>query len=298
MRIGFVGLGVMGAPMAQNLLGSGYALTVYNRTAARAAPLGARGAARAATLADVAVASDVVALMVTDAEAVHAVVDGADGLLAHMAAGTVIVDFSTIGPRATVELAQSASARGVVWMDAPVTGGDAGAKAGTLTIMVGGDEETFRAIRPLLQVVGERIVHVGPSGAGQSMKLVANLVSGLNLLAAAEGLRLAEAAGIPLQVLTEVLPASSARSFEVDKLLQRWPTRATAPGFSLANRTKDLGLALDMADALGFSTVLARAAYPAFQRAAAAGGQDDETGVARHWDSTPRSEEPSGQERG
>lgn len=288
MRIGFVGLGVMGAPMAQNLLDSGYELTVYNRTAARAEPLVARGAIRAATLAELAGASDVVALMVTDAAAVHAVVDGADGLLAHMAPDTVIVDFSTIGPRATAELAQSAGARRVVWMDAPVTGGDVGAKAGTLTIMVGGDGDTFAAIRPLLHVVGERIVHVGPTGAGQSMKLVANLVSGLNLLAAAEGLRLAEAAGIPFAVLTEVLPASSARSFEVDKLLERWPTRAFSPGFSLANRTKDLGLALDMADALGFGTVLARAAYPAFQQAVAAAGQDDETGVARHWDDAPR----------
>ena len=284
MRIGFVGLGVMGAPMAKNLLGGGYHLTVYNRTAARADPLVARGATRAATLGELAAASDVVALMVTDAAAVHAVCDGGDGLLAHLAPGSVIVDFSTIGPAATQDLAQSARQRGVVWMDAPVTGGDVGAKAGTLTIMVGGDAESFAAIRPLLDAVGERIVHVGPTGAGQSMKLVGNLVSGLNLLAAAEGIRLAEAAGIPLSALTAVLPASSARSFEVDKLLERWPARAFAPGFSLANRTKDLGLALDMAEALGFPSVLARAAYPAFQQAAASAGQDDETGVARHWD--------------
>ncbi len=287
MRVGFVGLGVMGAPMAQNLLNSGYELTVYNRTAARTDPLVARGAIRAATLAEVAARSDVVALMVTDAAAVHAVCDGAEGLLAHMAPGTVVVDFSTIGPRATTALAERAGARRVVWMDAPVTGGDVGAKAGTLTIMVGGDGKTFAAIRPLLDVVGARIVHVGPSGAGQSMKLVANLVSGLNLLAAAEGLRLAEAAGIPLPVVAEVLPASSARSFEVDKLLERWPARHFSPGFSLANRTKDLGLALDMAEALGFSTVLARAALPAFQQAVAARGQEDETAVARHWDGPP-----------
>ncbi len=282
MRVGFVGLGVMGAPMAENLLHAGFEVQVYNRTPRHMEPLAAAGAYAAGSLHELAANADVVAIMVTDGSAVQAVCAG--GLFDGAQPGAIFVDFSTIGPTATAGLAAEAARRRLTWLDAPVTGGDVGAREATLTIMVGGDADAFAAVRPLLAAVGQRIVHAGPSGAGQSLKLVANLVSGLNLLAAAEGVRLAEAAGIAFDVLAEVLPASSARSFEVDKLLSRWPTRALAPGFSLANRTKDLRLALEMAEGLGFPTVLAAAAHSAFARAAAKDADADETSIARYWD--------------
>jgi len=284
MRVGFVGLGVMGEPMAFNLLKAGFSLTVYNRTRSRAGRVAAAGAAQADSPGDVARVSDVVCLMVTDRDAVHAVCDGPDGVLANAVAGTIVLDFSTIGPEATRDLAEDASRRQVVWLDAPVTGGDVGARQGTLTIMVGGEESAFNQVLPLLRSVGERIVYVGGSGFGQSLKLVANLVSGLNLLAAAEGLRLGLSAGIAFDVLAEVLPASSARSFEVDKLLDRWRTQRFEPGFSVANRTKDMGLALEMAQSLGFATVLAPAALGAWRDALQVAGGADETAVARRWD--------------
>jgi 3-hydroxyisobutyrate dehydrogenase len=272
--------------MAFNLLKAGFSLTVYNRTRSRAGRVVAAGAAQVDSPGDVARLSDVVCLMVTDREAVRAVCDGPHGVLANAEAGTIVLDFSTIGPEATLELARDASQRHVAWLDAPVTGGDVGAQQGTLTIMVGGEEAAFNQVLPLLRSVGERIVYVGGSGFGQSLKLVANLVSGLNLMAAAEGLRLGLRAGIAFDVLAEVLPASSARSFEVDKLLDRWRAQMFEPGFSVANRTKDMGLALEMAESLGFATVLAPAAHAAWRDALTVASDADETAVARRWDDT------------
>jgi 3-hydroxyisobutyrate dehydrogenase-like beta-hydroxyacid dehydrogenase len=283
VQIGFIGLGVMGQPMALNLVRRGYAVRVYNRTAARCAPLEAAGATVAKSPAEAAEQADIVCTMVTDDAAVEAVTLGPDGALAAMRPGTVLVDHSTIAPATTRRLAESARTRGVTWLDAPVTGGDIGARDGTLTIMVGGPVEAFRTVEPVLQAMGQRIVHVGPVGMGQSLKLVGNLISGLTLLAAAEGIRLAEAAGIPAEAVEAVLPHSSARSYELDKALDRWRRSDWTPGFSVANRTKDLRLAVAMMEELRFPSALAHVAYQVWAVHAAAVPDEDEASILRRW---------------
>ncbi len=284
MRIGFVGLGVMGQPMALNLLKAGHDLQVYNRTASRAEPLVAAGARWAATPRDAAAGSDVTITMVTDDQAVRAVALGPEGVLAGASRGSVVMDMSTISPDTTRSLAEEAAGRGVIWLDAPVTGGDVGAREGTLTIMVGGPRPAFEEVRPVLEAMGKRIVYVGESGLGQSLKLVGNLISGMTLLASAEGLRLGEAAGIPLATMAEVLPYSSAQSFELAKALDRWTRRAFEPGFSVANRTKDMRLAVEMAETVNFIPALGAVAFQVWAVHAARYGSQDEASILKRWD--------------
>ena len=283
MRVGFVGLGVMGQPMALNVRKAGHDLRVYNRTVERTEALRAAGAEVASSPREAAQGAAVVITIVTDDEAVRAVAEGSDGVLAGLEPGGVVIDMSTISPTTTRALAEASRARQLVWMDAPVTGGDIGARDGTLTIMVGGPEAVFRRLRPLLESMGERIVYVGPSGMGQSLKLVGNLVSGLTLLSAAEGIRLADAAGIPPQVVEQVLPFSSARSFELDKALERRREHRFEPGFSVANRTKDMRLAVEMAEALGFPPALAAVAYQIWAGHAERFGVEDESSIQKRW---------------
>lgn len=257
MQVGFVGLGVMGAPMAENLLRAGHAVRVYNRTDGRAQPLRALGAEVAATPREAAAGQDAVVSIVTDDAAVRAIALGDEGTLAGLSPGALHIDMSTISPETTRQLAASAADRGIGWLDAPVTGMDVGARAGTLTIMVGGAAEDFARAQPLFQAMGRLIVHAGPTGAGQTLKLVANLISGLTLMVGAEGLALGLALGIAPEVLDEVLPRSSAQSATLDSLLDRRRRDAWEPGFSVANRLKDLRLALQMARGAGIPLVLA-----------------------------------------
>jgi 3-hydroxyisobutyrate dehydrogenase-like beta-hydroxyacid dehydrogenase len=283
LQVGFIGLGVMGQAMATNLVRAGHTLTVFNRTRARTDPLAALGARVAGSPREAAHAADVVIVMVTDDRAVEAVTLGDDGALAGMAPGTLLVDMSTISPRTTRRLAQEAAQRGVTWVDAPVTGGDRGAREGTLTIMVGGPREAFVRLEPLLHVMGQRIVHVGDVGMGQSLKLVGNLISGLTLLAASEGVRLAEAAGVSREAIEAVLPYSSARSYELDKVLEHWRTADWTPGFSVANRTKDLRLAVEMAEQAHFPMALAAVGYQVWAVHADTAGPEDETSILKRW---------------
>lgn len=283
VRVGFVGLGVMGQAMAQNLVRAGHTLTVYNRTPSRAEPLLAQGAAWAETPRGAAVGNEVVITMVTDDEAVRAVVLGPEGVLAGLEPGGIVMDMSTISPDTTESMAELAASRELAWVDAPVTGGDIGAREGTLTIMAGGPADAFDRVRPLLEAMGQRIVHVGESGLGQSLKLVGNLISGLNLLAAAEGLRLGQAAGVPLEMMREVLPFSSAQSFELNKAFDRWMTDNFRPGFSVANRTKDLRLAVEMSEALNFTPALAAVAYQVWAVHAGQQADQDEASILTRW---------------
>jgi 3-hydroxyisobutyrate dehydrogenase-like beta-hydroxyacid dehydrogenase len=294
LRVGFVGLGVMGQPMALNLARAGFALSVYNRTAGRAEPLAAVGARVAESPKAAAEGAEVVVTMVTDDRAVEAVALGADGVLAGVGRGGIVMDMSTISPRTTRRLSEEARRRGLTWLDAPVTGGDVGARDGTLTIMVGGPEPAFAAVRPLLAAMGQRIVRVGESGMGQSLKLVGNLISGLNLLAASEGLRLAEAAGVSPELMADVLPFSSARSFELDKALDRWRTANWEPGFSVQNRTKDLRLAVEMAESLQFPLALAAVAYQVWAIHADGFSAQDEASILKRWDARPTREGEDG----
>src|SRR5262249_39111018 len=193
MKVGLIGLGIMGAPMARNLLKAGFALTVATRTPGKAEKFAAEnsslgGVKAASTAAEVASASEIIVTMVTDSPDVVAVARGGDGVFAAAKPGSIIIDMSTISPPVTREPAGEARSKGLFWLDAPVSGGEKGAIGGTLTIMVGGDAEALECARPALNAMGKRITHFGPAGNGQSAKLCNQIMTAVNLLAVCEAL--------------------------------------------------------------------------------------------------------------
>ena len=241
-RVGFVGLGIMGAPMAANILKAGFELTVWNRTAARAVPLRALGARLAGSPAEVAAASQVTVSCVSDSPDVEAVALGPGGVAEGAAQGSVYIDCSTISPTIAKKVAGVLADRGVGMLDAPVSGGDIGAKAGTLAIMVGGDADVFERCLPILQAMGKTIVHCGPSGSGQVVKLCNQVAGALNLLAMAEAITLSRRAGVDPAKMLEVVGAGAASSWMLQNLGPRAVKGDFAPGFMVELMQKDLRL--------------------------------------------------------
>lgn len=246
-RVGFVGLGIMGAPMAANLIDAGYKLTVWNRTASRAEPLVAKGATLAGSAAEVASASDVTISCVSDSPDVEAVALGAGGIAEGARPGSIYVDCSTISPAVAREVAAAMHERKVAMLDAPISGGDVGAKAGTLAIMVGGDPEAFERCRPIFDVLGKTIVHVGPNGAGQVVKLCNQVAGALNLLAMGEAITLSRRAGVDPAKMLEVVSAGAASSWMLANLGPRAVQGDFAPGFMVELMQKDLRLVAETA---------------------------------------------------
>jgi 3-hydroxyisobutyrate dehydrogenase len=246
-RVGFIGLGIMGGPMAANLLAAGYELTAWNRTAAKTEPLAAAGARVAGSPAEVAAASEVTFTCVTASADVEAVVLGPGGVIEGAAPGSIVVDCSTIAPATARKVHGRLAERGVAMLDAPVSGGDVGAKAGTLAIMVGGDAETFERALPVLRAIGKTIVHVGPPGAGQVVKLCNQVAGGLNLLAMAEAISLCRRSGVDPAKMLEVVSAGAAGSWMLQHLGPRAVAGDFAPGFMVDLMQKDLGLVLEAA---------------------------------------------------
>lgn len=246
-RVGFVGLGIMGAPMAANLIDAGYKLTVWNRTASRAEPLVAKGATLAGSAAEVASASDVTISCVSDSPDVEAVALGAGGIAEGARPGSIYVDCSTISPAVAREVAAAMHERDVAMLDAPISGGDVGAKAGTLAIMVGGDPEAFERCRPIFDVLGKTIVHVGPNGAGQVVKLCNQVAGALNLLAMGEAITLSRRAGVDPAKMLEVVSAGAASSWMLANLGPRAVQGDFAPGFMVELMQKDLRLVAETA---------------------------------------------------
>jgi 3-hydroxyisobutyrate dehydrogenase len=244
-RVGFVGLGIMGAPMAGNLLKAGFKVTVWNRTASRTEPLAAAGASVAASPAAVARASEVTISCVSDSPDVEAVALGPRGVIEGAAAGSVYVDCSTISPAVARKVADALRGRGVEMLDAPVSGGDVGARAGTLAIMVGGEAAVFERCLPVLQAMGKTVVHVGPNGAGQVVKLCNQVAGGLNLLAMAEAIALSRGAGVDPGKMLEVVSAGAAGSWMLSNLGPRAVAGDFAPGFMVDLMQKDLRLVLE-----------------------------------------------------
>ena len=284
MRVGFVGLGIMGRGMAANLLRAGHEVMVYNRTPARMAALADQGALVARTPAEVAAFAEITGLCVTDDDAVEEILRGAGGLLEGLGPDRLIADHSTISPRQTRAAAQAVAALGGEWLDAPVTGGDQGAALGTLTIMVGGSERGYARLFPYLQAIGRTLVHVGGSGSGQLTKLVNNFIGGITLVAAAEGLHLAAGAGIAPADLAAVLAGGPADSVSLRILAERLQSGNDRPGFSLANRLKDMDLALASARAIGMPAPLGAFAAECFRERLAVGEKDlDQSVVARRY---------------
>ncbi|MCF6469203.1 2-hydroxy-3-oxopropionate reductase [Nonomuraea sp. MG754425] len=249
--IAFIGLGIMGSPMAVHLVKAGHAVAGYNRTPDKAAPLAAAGGRAARSIADAVTGAEVVALMVPDSPDVQDVLTGPDGVFAHAAPGTLIIDFSSIRPDVTRELAGEAARRGLRHLDAPVSGGEAGARNAALSIMVGGEADAFEAARPLFDVVGKTVVHVGPSGSGQTVKAANQLIVAANIEALAEAVVFLRAYGVDLEAALEVLGGGLAGSAVLAQKRANMIGHSFEPGFRVALHHKDLGIVTSAAREAG-----------------------------------------------
>lgn len=250
-KLGFIGLGRMGTPMALNLIRAGYPVTVYNRTKEKTAPLAQAGATVVDSPAEVATTSEVTITMLSDSAALRAVVLGPDGLLKSLQPGAVLIDMSTVDPKTSRQVAEAVRGQGAYMLDAPVSGSTALAEQGTLSIIVGGDDAIHQRVRDILLAMGSRTTHVGPNGAAATMKLAVNIVIGVTMQALAESIVLAEQSGIARETAIEVLSNSAVASpflkYKAAQLLQ--PLGPAA--FTTSLMQKDLTLALEMAREAG-----------------------------------------------
>lgn len=249
-RIGFIGLGIMGKPMARNLLKANYALTVYSRKREAVEALMAEGALGARSSREVAERSDILITMVTDTPDVQQVLLGSEGVLSRLQPGATVIDMSTISPTATRELAATCREKGIHFLDAPVSGGEGGAIAGTLSIMVGGEADVFTSCLPVFQALGKNIIHVGPSGAGQLVKLCNQIAVAVTNLAMSEALIFAAKAGVNLEKMHQAISGGAAGSWQLTNLGPRIFQRDFAPGFMVKLQQKDLRLVLQEADSM------------------------------------------------
>jgi 3-hydroxyisobutyrate dehydrogenase len=247
-RVGFAGLGIMGRPMARNLLKAGFPITVFNRTSSKAEELAKEGAKLATSPADLARDSDVIITIVTNSPDVEQVVLGSSGIIEGAKAGSLLVDMSTISPDVTRAIGSRLAEHGVSMLDAPVSGGERGAIEGTLSIMVGGNERDFERCKPIFEAMGKKLVFCGPLGAGQTVKLCNQIVVGLNNLAMSECLVFAAAAGVSVDRMLEAVSAGAAGSWALSNLAPKLLKRDFSPGFKVGLQQKDLRLALDAAD--------------------------------------------------
>ena len=278
--VGFVGLGVMGAPMARNLLDAGRALVVHNRSRERERELEAAGAQRASSAREVAERADVVITMLPDSPAVEAVVLGEDGVLAGASRGDLLIDMSTIHPTVSIAIARAGRERGVGVLDAPVSGGDVGARDGTLSIMVGGDEEDLERARPLLEVLGRTIVRVGDHGAGQVVKACNQVVVAVTIAAVSEALVLGSKAGVDPERILEVLGGGLAANRVMEMRRRNFLEHDFTPGFRIDLHHKDLDIALESGDAYGVPLAVTALVQQGFRALRARGhGGDDHSGL-------------------
>lgn len=249
-RVGFVGLGIMGRGMAANLVRGGTALTVYNRTAERAAPLVELGAVAERTPRAVAENSDVVIICVSDTADVEEVIFGADGVADGLAPGGLVIDTSTVSPTATRQWAERLAEVGVAFIDAPLTGGSEGAEQGTLSIMVGGADGDVERALPYLRQVGSTITHVGPVGHGQVTKLANQILVVSNMLGVAEALMFARASGLDLAKVIAAVEGGAGGSWMLSKRAPQVIDDDWRPGFRVDLQQKDLRLVLEAAGEL------------------------------------------------
>ncbi len=243
-KIGFIGLGIMGGPMAQNLMEAGYELVLYTRTIEKAKEIAGDEAAVAGSPKEVAESSDIVITMLPDSPQVEEVVAGKDGVLEGIKEGALLVDMSTISPVVTRELAAKVEERGASMLDAPVSGGDVGAQQGTLSIMVGGGEEDFERAKPLFEVMGQAVTHVGETGAGQTTKAANQIVVALTIEAVSEALVLGSKAGVAPEKIIEALSGGLAGSNVMEAKREKFLSHDFDPGFRIELHHKDLGIAL------------------------------------------------------
>ena len=279
MKIGFIGLGIMGAPMAQHLLAAKHEMFVRTRSKV---PEILNGAKVCATNADVARAADVVFLMLPDTPDVETVLFGKDGVAEGLSQGKIVVDMSSISPMDTKTFAQKINALGCEYLDAPVSGGEVGAKAASLTIMVGGSEATFNTVKPLFELMGKNITLVGGNGDGQTTKVANQIIVALNIAAVGEALLFASKAGADPAKVRAALMGGFAASRILEVHGERMIKRTFDPGFRIALHQKDLSLALQGAKAMGVSLPQTASAAQLMQACAAQGwGQMDHSALVK-----------------
>ena len=250
-KVGFIGLGIMGKPMARNLMGAGYELVVYTRSREKADELVEEGATAAASPGEVAEQSDVVVTMLPDSPEVREVVAGEDGILEGIEEGSLLVDMSTVSPVVTEELAAEVKKKGARMLDAPVSGGEPGAVEGTLSIMVGGREEDFERVKPIFDVLGDTVVRVGEVGSGQVVKACNQVVVALVIEAVSEALVLGSKAGVEPAKIIEVLSGGLAGNKVMEAKKYFFLEHDFDPGFRVKLHHKDLGIALSAAREYG-----------------------------------------------
>ena len=276
-RIGWIGTGVMGTSMCGHLIDAGYQTTIYSRTRERAQSLLDRGAAWAAAPAGVAAVSEVVVTMVGYPADVREVVLGEHGLLSAAKPGSVIVDMSTSEPSLAQEIQAAAAQRGVASIDAPVSGGDIGARNATLSIMVGGDAETVEAVRPLFEVLGKTIIHQGPAGAGQHTKMVNQTLIATGMIGVCEALLYAYRAGLNLDTVLEAVSGGAAGSWSLSNYAPRMLKGDFAPGFMVEHFIKDMEITLAEARRMNLALPGLALAHELYLALRAQGGGRDGT---------------------
>ena len=283
--IGFIGLGLMGGPMASNLVKAEFPVTVWNRTASKAESLVKQGAKLAANPRAVALQADVLITIVSDPAALEEVLWGANGAIEGLRRGSLYIDSSTVSPDLARRVAKVCANRGVEFLDAPVTGGNWGAEKGELLYMIGGDAKVFDRAKPVLDVLGKKFFLLGPNGAGQTVKLGMNLILAMQVDALAEALAVVTAAGVEGERLVEVLQSSMGRTALLDIKAPLMLKHEYKASFPLRLMQKDLRLALEMAREHGVTLPAAAAAYGTYTTVKDSSNDDpDYAGIMRFWD--------------
>jgi len=249
--VGFIGLGIMGLSMAKRLIEAGHQVTVYNLTASKAAPLLALGAKPAATPRDAAKGNEIVISIVTDSPDVEEVLLGKSGAVHAAEKNALFIDMTTIAPETARKVGQALRAKGIAFLDAPVTGGDIGAREGTLSILVGGEKDDLERAREVFTVMGKRITHCGPQGAGQTVKACNQILCAMNMTGIVEALHLAKLSGIDQSLVVEALTPGAGGSWALEKLGARIAKGDFNPGFYVDLIQKDLRIVQDTAKPLG-----------------------------------------------
>lgn len=281
--IGFIGVGVMGEPMAQNLMRCGYHIVVHNRSNGAVERLMELGAARADTPQDVAAQSQTIITMLPDTPDVETVYFGSHGLFESCQPGTLLIDMTTANAKTSRRIYDRARAMGAESLDAPVSGGDVGAREASLSIMVGGDPDTFKRALPIFQAMGKNIVYMGSAGAGQVTKACNQIVVGVTIEAIGEAFSLGKRAGIDLRKLREALMGGLAQSRVLDLLGQRAIEEHYDPGFRIRLHQKDLGIGLSTAGDYGLSLPGASLVYSMMEKLVSEGyGSLDHSYLIRH----------------
>jgi len=278
--VGFIGLGIMGAPMAKNLLDAGYDVVGYNRSTEPIDEHTEYGGERGESPKDVAERVDVVITCLPDSPVVEDVLRREDGVLEGLTEGTVVVDMSTISPTVTEELAEAVEERGGTMLDAPISGGEVGAIEGTLSIMVGGDESVLEEHRDLFEVMGATVTHCGPNGAGQTTKACNQIVVAAQMVGVSEALVFAEKAGADLEAVVDAISGGAAGCWTLDNRAPNMIQGNFDPGFFASYQYKDLRIAMDAGEAFGSPMAQTAVAHELYKAMETTGrGKDDNSGV-------------------